>query len=105
MACLSVRLQLHVPDKQWVQAVIEGTAHACLLQVPEPEFEGQTKTRLGNPEVRKIVENIVAQVSTCSAKLCAGVWQVLLHFPSQAVALVNTIVEAEVCCAQHCTAG
>ena len=33
------------------------------VQVPEPEFEGQTKTRLGNPEVRKIVEGIVSQVS------------------------------------------
>ena len=34
------------------------------VQVPEPEFEGQTKTRLGNPEVRKIVEGIVSQVMT-----------------------------------------
>lgn len=33
--------------------------------MPEPEFEGQTKTRLGNPEVRKIVEGIVSQVPTC----------------------------------------
>ena len=33
-----------------------------MVQVPEPEFEGQTKTRLGNPEVRKIVETIVSQV-------------------------------------------
>jgi DNA gyrase/topoisomerase IV subunit B len=33
------------------------------LQVPDPEFEGQTKTRLGNPEVRKIVETVVSQVS------------------------------------------
>lgn len=29
-------------------------------QVPNPEFEGQTKTRLGNPEVRKVVEGVVA---------------------------------------------
>lgn len=36
------------------------------LQVPDPEFEGQTKTRLGNPEVRKIVEGIVSQVCHCS---------------------------------------
>ena len=35
---------------------------SCVLQVPEPEFEGQTKTRLGNPEVRKIVEGVVTQV-------------------------------------------
>lgn len=41
--------------------VIEGLQ--LRVQVPEPEFEGQTKTRLGNPEVRKIVEGIVSQVS------------------------------------------
>ena len=34
----------------------------CARQVPEPEFEGQTKTRLGNPEVRKIVDACVARV-------------------------------------------
>lgn len=28
--------------------------------MPNPEFEGQTKTRLGNPEVRKVVEGVVA---------------------------------------------
>ena len=33
-------------------------------QVPNPEFEGQTKTRLGNPEVRRIVEGVVTQVTT-----------------------------------------
>jgi DNA gyrase subunit B len=38
-------------------------AHICTPhQVPDPEFEGQTKTRLGNPEVRRIVEGIVTQV-------------------------------------------
>eukprot|EP00891_Asterochloris_glomerata_P001635 jgi/Astpho2/1635/fgenesh1_pm.00030_%23_3_t len=39
----------------------EGLTAIVSVKVPEPEFEGQTKTRLGNPEVRKIVENIVAQ--------------------------------------------
>ena len=28
--------------------------------MPEPEFEGQTKTRLGNPEVRQIVDVVVS---------------------------------------------
>jgi len=31
-------------------------------QVPAPEFEGQTKTRLGNPEVRRIVDTLVTRV-------------------------------------------
>lgn len=29
------------------------------VKVPEPEFEGQTKTRLGNPEVRPLVDAVV----------------------------------------------
>ena len=29
--------------------------------VPQPEFEGQTKTRLGNPEVRRVVEGVIAE--------------------------------------------
>ena len=96
---------MHIPDK-WVEAVNEDTACACLLQVPEPEFEGQTKTRLGNPEVRKIVENIVAQVSTCSAKLCAGVWQVLLSIFKTSCGLGRyNLYGQESAVLRHCTAG
>ncbi len=40
----------------------EGLAGVVSVSVPNPEFEGQTKTRLGNPEVKKIVEGVVAQV-------------------------------------------
>ncbi len=29
--------------------------------MPEPEFEGQTKTRLGNPEVRQAVDAVVGE--------------------------------------------
>jgi DNA gyrase subunit B len=31
------------------------------VKVPEPEFEGQTKTRLGNPEVRQIVDQVLSE--------------------------------------------
>lgn len=37
----------------------EGLTAVVSVKVPEPEFEGQTKTRLGNPEVRQIVDTIV----------------------------------------------
>ncbi|KAJ1283251.1 hypothetical protein BS78_03G114200 [Paspalum vaginatum] len=36
--------------------VREGMTCVISVKVPSPEFEGQTKTRLGNPEVRRIVE-------------------------------------------------
>eukprot|EP00877_Chromochloris_zofingiensis_P005104 jgi/Chrzof1/14595/Cz09g08230.t1 len=41
--------------------VREGLGAIISVKVPSPEFEGQTKTRLGNPEVRKIVETLVVQ--------------------------------------------
>ncbi len=35
--------------------VREGLSGVISVKVPSPEFEGQTKTRLGNPEVRPSV--------------------------------------------------
>ncbi|KFM25838.1 DNA gyrase subunit B, mitochondrial [Auxenochlorella protothecoides] len=40
--------------------VREGLGAVITVQVPSPEFEGQTKTRLGNPEVRRVVDGVVA---------------------------------------------
>jgi len=37
----------------------EGLTAVISLHVPEPQFEGQTKTKLGNSEVRGIVDRIV----------------------------------------------
>ncbi|MFH1352208.1 MAG: toprim domain-containing protein, partial [bacterium] len=39
----------------------EGLTAVISLKVPEPQFEGQTKTRLGNSEIRGIVENIAGE--------------------------------------------
>lgn len=39
----------------------EGLVGVCAVRVKNPEFQGQTKTKLGNPEVRSWVESIVSE--------------------------------------------
>lgn len=39
----------------------EGLTAIISVKVPEPQFEGQTKTKLGNSEVRGIVDNITGE--------------------------------------------
>jgi DNA gyrase subunit B len=40
----------------------EGLTAVISVKVPDPEFEGQTKTKLGNTEVRGIVDSLVGEV-------------------------------------------
>ena len=42
----------------------EGLTGVISVKVPDPEFEGQTKTKLGNTEVRGIVDSLVGEVLT-----------------------------------------
>ncbi len=42
----------------------EGLTAIVSVKVPNPEFEGQTKTKLGNSEVRGIVDSIVGETLT-----------------------------------------
>ncbi|GLT28026.1 hypothetical protein SLA2020_029840 [Shorea laevis] len=44
--------------------VREGLTCIISVKVANPEFEGQTKTRLGNPEVRKVVDQSVQEFLT-----------------------------------------
>ncbi|KAH7624772.1 hypothetical protein Ndes2526B_g00141 [Nannochloris sp. 'desiccata'] len=47
----------------------EGLGAVVSVKVPSPEFEGQTKTRLGNPEVRRIVDQVVSAAVTEALEL------------------------------------
>jgi DNA gyrase subunit B len=40
----------------------EGLTAVISVKVPDPEFEGQTKTKLGNPEVRGIVDSMMGEI-------------------------------------------
>jgi DNA gyrase subunit B len=39
----------------------EGLTAVISVKVPEPQFEGQTKTKLGNSEVRGVVDGVVSE--------------------------------------------
>ena len=51
-------------DKLGGENVREGLTGVISVKVPDPEFEGQTKTKLGNTEVRGIVDSLVGEVLT-----------------------------------------
>ena len=64
--------------------VREGLAAVISVKLREPQFEGQTKTKLGNPSIRGLVE------TSCNAKL-AGF---LEENPNEAKAIVNKLIAA-----------
>ncbi|MBQ9833691.1 MAG: DNA topoisomerase (ATP-hydrolyzing) subunit B [Bacilli bacterium] len=59
--------------------VREGVTMIVSVKVPEPQFEGQTKTKLGNTEVKRVVANIFAEAFE----------RFLLENPDQAKAIVE----------------
>lgn len=58
--------------------VREGLTGVVSVKVPKPEFEGQTKTRLGNPEVRRIVDQAVQDYLTEFLECNPGVLESIL---------------------------
>ncbi|KAG9456198.1 hypothetical protein H6P81_000706 [Aristolochia fimbriata] len=58
--------------------VREGLTCIISVKVPNPEFEGQTKTRLGNPEVRRVVDQCVQEHLTEYLELHPDVLDLIL---------------------------
>ncbi|MEB3355997.1 MAG: DNA topoisomerase (ATP-hydrolyzing) subunit B [Synechococcales bacterium] len=64
--------------------VREGLTGVISVKVPEPEFEGQTKTKLGNTEVRGIVDSFVGEALTEYLDFRPGVADAILEKAIQA---------------------
>ncbi|MDD2490209.1 MAG: DNA topoisomerase (ATP-hydrolyzing) subunit B [Bacilli bacterium] len=64
--------------------VREGLTMIISLKHPNPQFEGQTKTKLGNVEVRKIADNVFAK----------GLEKFLLENPDEAKKIIEKIILA-----------
>ncbi|NLD48405.1 MAG: DNA topoisomerase (ATP-hydrolyzing) subunit B [Clostridiaceae bacterium] len=45
--------------------VREGLTAVISVKLSEPQFEGQTKTKLGNSDIRSLVENVINEKLTC----------------------------------------
>ncbi len=59
-----LRKQLDKDEKLTYEDLSSGLTAVISMKVPEPEFEGQTKEKLGNTEVRTIVDQIVKEKLT-----------------------------------------
>ncbi|MFN6561492.1 MAG: DNA topoisomerase (ATP-hydrolyzing) subunit B [Nostoc sp. ChiSLP01] len=64
--------------------VREGLTAVISVKVPDPEFEGQTKTKLGNTEVRGIVDSLVGEVLTEYLEFHPGIADAILDKAIQA---------------------
>ena len=64
--------------------VREGLTAVISVKVREPQFEGQTKTKLGNSEVKGIVDNIVSD----------GLREYLEEHPTEAKNIINKTISA-----------
>ena len=62
----------------------EGLTAVLSVKVPEPEFEGQTKTKLGNTEVRGIVDSLVGEALSQYLEFNPGVIDMILEKAIQA---------------------
>ena len=63
----------------------EGLTVVLSVKVPDPEFEGQTKTKLGNTEVRGIVDSLIGEALTKYMEFNPGVLDLILEKAIQSV--------------------
>lgn len=77
---LAIKNNLYNPDKIQLTGddFREGLHCILSLKIPEPQFEGQTKTKLGNSEVKGLVQSIVSDA-------------LIKHFSEQPTALKKVI--------------
>ncbi|MEW6262476.1 MAG: DNA topoisomerase (ATP-hydrolyzing) subunit B [Thermodesulfobacteriota bacterium] len=64
--------------------VREGLAGVVSVRIPEPQFEGQTKTKLGNSEVKGLVDTLVYEKLTSYFE----------ENPATAKKIINKVVDA-----------
>ncbi len=64
--------------------VREGLTAVVNIKVPEPQFEGQTKTKLGNSEVKGIVDSVVSE----------GLSEYLEQHPSEGKKIIEKCLNA-----------
>ncbi len=64
--------------------VLEGLTAVLSLKIPEPQFEGQTKTKLGNSEIKGMVDRIVYE----------SFMMFLEETPADARAMANKIIKS-----------
>jgi len=57
----------------------EGLTVVLSVKVPDPEFEGQTKTKLGNTEVRGIVDSLIGEALTKFMEFNPGILDLILE--------------------------
>lgn len=62
----------------------EGLTAILTVQVPDPEFEGQTKGRLGSPEVRQAVDSLLASDLTTIFDFQPDILERIVHKASEA---------------------
>nr|MCR5432474.1 DNA topoisomerase (ATP-hydrolyzing) subunit B [Lachnospiraceae bacterium] len=57
----------------------EGMSAIISIKIPEPQFEGQTKQKLGNSEARSAVDNVVSEQLTYFLEQNPGVAKIIIE--------------------------